>query len=182
MVSSRAQQAERTRQAVLDTARRLFAERGFDGTSLQLIADTMGVQKANVYYYFRTKAAILEALLTGSVAAFDALLTAAEQLEGLARKEFLVDGFVREVVASRALSPLNRIDPSLRREGPIGEALAAQNARGLRLLFGDEPTVEQQAAFYLATDVGPVVPRMTQLSDDELRDVLRGLCLRILDV
>ncbi|HEY0500324.1 MAG TPA: helix-turn-helix domain-containing protein [Kutzneria sp.] len=182
MASSRAEQAERTRQAVLDTARRLFAERGYDGTSLQLIADTMGVQKANVYYYFRTKAAILEALLSGSVAAFDALLAGAEELEGLARREFLVDGFVREVVASRALSPLNRIDPGLRREGAIAEALRAQNAKGLRLLYGDEPTVEQRAAFYMATDVGPVVPRMTHLSDERLTAVLRSLCLRILDV
>jgi AcrR family transcriptional regulator len=182
MASSRAEQAERTRNAVLDTARRLFAERGFDGTSLQLIADTMGVQKANVYYYFRTKAAILEALLAGSIAAFDALLAGAEKLAGVERREFLVDGFVREVVASRSLSPLNRIDPSLRRDGAIAESLRAQNARGLRLLFGDAPTVEQQAAFYMATDVGPVVPRMGHLADDELRDVLRSLCLRIIDV
>jgi AcrR family transcriptional regulator len=166
----------------LDTARRLFAERGFDGTSLQLIADTMGVQKANVYYYFRTKAAILEALLAGSIAAFDAMLAGAEELKGLARREFLVDGFVREVVASRALSPLNRIDPSLRREGAIAEALRAQNVRGLRLLYGDEPTVEQRAAFYLATDVGPVVPRLGHLSDEQLTEVLRSLCLRVLDV
>jgi AcrR family transcriptional regulator len=182
MASSRAEQAERTRNAVLNTARRLFAERGFDGTSLQLIADTMGVQKANVYYYFRTKAAILEALMEGSIAAFDALLAGAEKLEGLQRREFLVDGFVKEVVANRALSPLNRIDPGLRREGAIAETLRAQNACGLRLLFGDEPTTEQQAAFYMATDVGPVVPRMTHLSDEKLRDVLRSLCLRILDV
>jgi AcrR family transcriptional regulator len=182
MASSRAEQAERTRQAVLDTARRLFAERGFDGTSLQLIADTMGVQKANVYYYFRTKAAILEALLSGSVAAYDTLLAGAEELEGMARREFLVDGFLREVVANRALSPLSRIDPSLRREGAIADALRAQNAKGLRLLYGDEPTVEQQAAFYQATDVGPVVPRMSHLSDEQLTDVLRSLCLRILDV
>jgi len=70
----------------------------------------------------------------------------------------------------------------VRREGWIGEALRAQMTRGLRLMFGDEPTVEQQAAYYMATDVGPVVPRMTHLSDDELRDLLRGLCLRVLDV
>ncbi|GAA3432753.1 TetR/AcrR family transcriptional regulator [Kutzneria kofuensis] len=182
MASTRAQQAERTRNAVLDTARRLFAERGFDGTSLQLIADTMGVQKANVYYYFRTKAAILEALLEGSIAAFDAMLDEAERLDGRARRELLVAGFVEQVVASRALSPLSRIDPGLRREGRIAEALEARSARGLRLMFGDEPTVEQQAAYYMATDVGPVVPRMTHLSDDELRDLLSGLCLRILDV
>ncbi|MFI9384619.1 TetR/AcrR family transcriptional regulator [Kutzneria sp. NPDC052558] len=182
MASSRAEQAERTRRAVLDTARRLFAERGFDGTSLQLIADTMGVQKANVYYYFRTKMAILEALLDGSVAAYEQTLADAEGLEGLARKEFLVDGFVEQVVASRSMSPLSRIAPGVRREGRIGEALRSQSARGLRLLFGDEPTVEQRAAYYMATDVGPVVPRMKHLSDDELRELLRGLCLRILDV
>ncbi|QUQ67236.1 TetR/AcrR family transcriptional regulator [Kutzneria sp. CA-103260] len=182
MASSRAEQAERTRKTVLDTARRLFAERGFDGTSLQLIADTMGVQKANVYYYFRTKMAILEALLEGSIAAFEQTLAAAERLDGLARKEFLVDGFVDQVVASRSMSPLSRIAPTVRREGRIGEALRAQTARGLRLMFGDEPTVEQQAAYYMATDVGPVVPRMKHLSDAELRDLLRRLCLRILDV
>jgi len=182
MASSRAEQAERTRKAVLDTARRLFAERGFDGTSLQLIADTMGVQKANVYYYFRTKMAILESLLEGSIAAFDETLAGAERLEGAPRREFLVDGFVDQVVASRSMSPLSRIAPGVRREGRIGEALRAQMARGLRLMFGDEPTAEQQAAYYMATDVGPVVPRMTHLSDDELRDLLRGLCLRILDV
>ena len=182
MASSRAEQAERTRAAVLDTARRLFAERGFDGTSLQLIADTMGVRKANVYYYFRTKAAILEALLEGSIAAFDTLLAEAERLAGSRRREFLVDGFVAQVVANRALSPLSRIDPGLRREGRIAETLDAQADRGLRLMYGDEPTVEQRAAYYMATDVGPVVPRMAHLSDDELTELLRGLCLRILDV
>jgi AcrR family transcriptional regulator len=182
MASTRAQQAERTRKAVLDTARRLFAERGFDGTSLQLIADTMGVQKANVYYYFRTKAAILEALLEGSIAAFDTMLAEAEALEGQARREFLVAGFVEQVVVSRSLSPLSHLAPGVRREGPIADALAAQTVRGLRLMYGEKPSVEQQAAYYMATDVGPVVPRMRHLPDDELRNLLRGLCLRILDV
>jgi AcrR family transcriptional regulator len=182
MGSSRAEQAERTRAAVLDTARRLFAERGFDATSLQLIADTMGVQKANVYYYFRTKIAILEALLAGNIAAFDVMLDEAARLAGPARREFLVAGFVDQVVASRSISPLSRTDPGLRRDGRLAEALEAQAARGLALLYGDEPTDEQRAAYLMATDVGPVVPRMTHLSDDELRKLLRDLCLRILDV
>jgi AcrR family transcriptional regulator len=72
MSPTRAEQAEQTRQAVLVTAQRLFAEHGFDATSLQLIADTMGVTKANVYYYFHTKIEILEALLDRSSTAFDA--------------------------------------------------------------------------------------------------------------
>ncbi|MFC0434774.1 TetR/AcrR family transcriptional regulator [Kutzneria buriramensis] len=182
MASSRAEQAERTRAAVLDTARRLFAERGFDATSLQLIADTMGVQKANVYYYFRTKMAILEALLAANIAAFDVMLDEAARLSGPARRDLLVTVFVDQVVASRSLSPLSRTDPGLRRDGRLTEALEAQAARGLALLYGDEPTDEQRAAFLMATDVGPVVPRMKHLGDDELRTLLRDLCLRILDI
>ncbi|MFG1643914.1 TetR family transcriptional regulator [Amycolatopsis sp. NPDC049252] len=36
-------------------------------TSLQQIAEMMGVTKANVHYYFRTKIAILEAFLEPTV-------------------------------------------------------------------------------------------------------------------
>ena len=59
---------------MLDAARALFAERGFAATSLQDIADAMGVRKANVYYYFKTKAAILDALLDERITGLDALL------------------------------------------------------------------------------------------------------------
>ena len=55
-----------------------FDDHGYDATSLQQIADAMGVTKANVYYYFRTKAAILEALLEPMAGAIGALLDAAD--------------------------------------------------------------------------------------------------------
>lgn len=183
MASTRAQQAERTRQTVLDTARRLFAERGFDATSLQLIADAMGVQKANVYYYFRTKLAILEALLDNNITAFEALLDAAAAIEDdRRRREHLVHGFVDQVVASRSIAPLSQTDPGMRRESRIRQTLDEQSTRGLRLMFGDRPTADEQAAYYMAADVGPAMRQLTEVSDDELRDILRRLCLRILDI
>ena len=40
-ISTRAAQAERTRQQILETAQRLFTELGYDATSLQMIADEM---------------------------------------------------------------------------------------------------------------------------------------------
>ncbi len=48
---------------VLTVALELFAVHGYDGTSLQLIADHLGVTKAAVYYHFRAKNEILTALL-----------------------------------------------------------------------------------------------------------------------
>src|SRR5580704_2773684 len=54
-MSTRAAQAERTRQQILDTAQRLFTELGYDATSLQMIADEMGLTKAAVDYLFRNR-------------------------------------------------------------------------------------------------------------------------------
>ncbi|WP_326566082.1 TetR/AcrR family transcriptional regulator [Amycolatopsis rhabdoformis] len=183
MSPTRAEQAEKTRRTVLDTAQRLFAEHGFDATSLQLIADTMGVTKANVYYYFRSKADILVALLQGSITAFDELLEAAAQVPtGQQRRELLVDGFVEQVVAHRAVSPLNRTDPGARRHESLGRALDDQAERGLRLLFGADPTPDQTAAYWTATELGPALRGLDHLTDDDLRATLRRLCLRVLDV
>ena len=50
-------------QRVLEAALELFNQHGYDGTSLQLIADRLGVTKAAIYYHFRTKNEILGALV-----------------------------------------------------------------------------------------------------------------------
>jgi AcrR family transcriptional regulator len=181
---TRAEQAEKTRLAVLETARRLFIEHGFDATSLQTIADTMGVTKANVYYYFRTKIEILEALLAGSVVALATLLDQAEAItDERARLEFLVDGFVDQVVLShRTIAPMNRADPIIRRHPGISQQLDDLAERGLRQLFGENPTLDQQAAYAQVSDLGPAMRKLTHLPDDELRAILTRLCLRVLSV
>jgi AcrR family transcriptional regulator len=48
---------------LLDHAGRLFAERGFAGTSLQDIAEAMGVSRPTIYTYVRNKEELLAALL-----------------------------------------------------------------------------------------------------------------------
>src|SRR5207244_5820441 len=73
-MSSRAVQAERTRQQILETAQRLFAERGYDATSLQMIADEMGLTKAAVYYHFRAKNDILLAAMRPALLRLQAML------------------------------------------------------------------------------------------------------------
>ncbi|MGE0217297.1 TetR/AcrR family transcriptional regulator [Mycolicibacterium sp.] len=49
---------------VLQHATRLFAERGFSGTSLQDVAESMGLKRPALYYYFKSKDALLERLVT----------------------------------------------------------------------------------------------------------------------
>jgi len=52
-----------TRQEILDAALVLFADQGYDKTSLREIAEEVGVTKAALYYHFRSKEDILLALV-----------------------------------------------------------------------------------------------------------------------
>src|SRR5262245_51362071 len=46
---------ERTRQLVVETALRLFRERGFDRTTMRAVAAEAGLSPGNAYYYFPSK-------------------------------------------------------------------------------------------------------------------------------
>jgi AcrR family transcriptional regulator len=62
-----------TRQRILDVALELFAEQGYEKTSLREIAERLNVTKAALYYHFASK----EALLAGIV---DSLVKPADEL------------------------------------------------------------------------------------------------------
>lgn len=51
------------REAILDAAQTLFAERGVDGAPIEAIAANSGVSKVTVYAHFRDKPAMLEAIV-----------------------------------------------------------------------------------------------------------------------
>lgn len=51
---------ERSRARVVDAARLLFAEHGFDGVSMQMVAREAGLSRATVFNHFSTKSALLE--------------------------------------------------------------------------------------------------------------------------
>jgi AcrR family transcriptional regulator len=58
------------RDEILDAATRLFAERGYDGTSMNDVAERVGMRKASLFYHFATKDALYEAVIDRVVASF----------------------------------------------------------------------------------------------------------------
>lgn len=59
----RVQHREEVEGAILREAVRLFAERGFEGTPIQEVAERAGLSKQNLMYYFPTKQALYERVL-----------------------------------------------------------------------------------------------------------------------
>lgn len=54
--------AARTRQAILEAARRLFLDRGYAGTRVSNITDACGISRAGFYTYFRHKREVFNLL------------------------------------------------------------------------------------------------------------------------
>ena len=65
-------EAEERRNEILDVAERLFGTKGFDGTSTTDILNEIGIARGTLYYHFKSKEDILDALIermTGSLVA-----------------------------------------------------------------------------------------------------------------
>jgi len=63
-----------TRERIQAIAVRLFAERGYDNTSLREIAEELGVTKAALYYHFKTKEELVTSLVGDMVRGLDAII------------------------------------------------------------------------------------------------------------
>lgn len=65
-------EAEERRNEILDVAERLFGTKGFDGTSTTDILNEIGIARGTLYYHFKSKEDILDAMIermTGSLVA-----------------------------------------------------------------------------------------------------------------
>ena len=78
---------------ILNEAAKLFAAKGYDGTSVQDIAAAVGITKASLYHFFKDKSEIHSTVVTLSVSRLNDLVkeklttcrTASEKVEGFAR-------------------------------------------------------------------------------------------------
>jgi AcrR family transcriptional regulator len=72
---------------ILGRARNAFAEKGFDGASMQDIARSAGMSAGNFYRYFPSKAAMVEALIMADMAEmqrdFGQILSADDPMQSL---------------------------------------------------------------------------------------------------
>ena len=58
-LSRRTRRIHRRKLDILKVAARLFAERGYERTTLEMVADELGLSKPSLYYYLKSKEDIL---------------------------------------------------------------------------------------------------------------------------
>jgi AcrR family transcriptional regulator len=164
----------------------LFAEHGVGGTSLQMIADAVGVTKAAVYHQFPTKQEIMVAAAETELALVEATVDAAEAETSPERaREVLVSRIIDLAVARRRMESTLLGDPVIIRffshHPPFREVMDSL----YRILMGEDagPDARVPAAMLTAAIGGAVMhPLVVDLDDETLRTQLQRLARRFLDM
>lgn len=133
---------ERT-QEILGSLRHAFAEKGFDGASMQDLARAAGMSVGNFYRYFPSKAAIVEAMvgldLREIEGNFGAILTSPDPMQAL-----------RDMI-------VQRISEDCRGDGQLWAEITATAMRKpeiAKAAFGMEDTVVSNLASVFASVTG----------------------------
>jgi len=161
------------RDRVHASALRLFAEFGVSGTSLQMIADDMGVTKAALYYHYKTKDDLVLGVIRPLLERVSLTVEAARRLRSRrAQVEFVLDGLVDVILDARRTYVLATNDRFvghlLERDGELVQT----GERLVDLLAGPDPTAVDRlrTILFLSGLTGPLSdPECTAMPEDEFR-------------
>lgn len=162
----------RTIEAALD----LFTLHGVAGTSLQMIADEIGVTKAAIYHQFKTKDEIVIAAAEANMARLEAVLDEAELSD--APLEHFLGGLIDLAIEQRFMVNLLQNDPVMVRLLNEHEHFRALMARMYeRLADGRADGDERVPIAIIGAAIGGTVT--SNLLDDDDHDAIRA---RLLDL
>jgi len=164
----------------------LFAEHGVGGTSLQMIADAVGVTKAAVYHRFQAKDEIVIAVTEAELGRLEEALLAAEvETNRPQARKLLLDSVIDLTVARRRLVATMTFDPVIVRLLGEHEPFRQFVTRLYAVLLDEHDDVEARvSAAVLSGAIGGAVanPLIADIDDDTLRPVLLGLIQRMLNL
>lgn len=171
---------------IIDAAVELFATHGVGGTSLQMIADAIGVTKAAVYHQFNTKDEIVLAVAEAELARVESVVEEAEsQPDAMRAREALIDGMVDLAVRRRRFESMLLGDPVITRffAGHAQFRHVMGRLYGILAPDGADTDAWVSATMLTAAIGGAVMhPLVADVDDDQLRSQLGRLARRFLEL
>ena len=160
----------------MNAALELFAEHGVSGTSLQMIADHLGVTKAAVYYHFKAKEEIVLAVLEPAFVRMRAFVSSAEAAFSPAESaEIAMRGLVDLTIDERQVVATLFRDPDVERIVQSHHDVQKLIHRLGQMLLGPNPDARRRVAVSV---LGPGLahagldPQLADVDDVVLRDEL----------
>jgi AcrR family transcriptional regulator len=171
---------------ILAAALDLFAAHGVSGTSLQMIADAVGVTKAAVYHQFKTKEEIVIAVTDMELGRLEDALEAAEAEEDpLRARQVLLTRVIDMAVERRGWVRALQNDPVIVRLLGEHEPFRQFISRlyGVLLDEHDDTEARISAALFSGAIAGGIVnPLVDDIDAATLRAVLIQLTQRMLNL
>ncbi|MGW7364918.1 TetR/AcrR family transcriptional regulator [Streptomyces sp. NPDC054841] len=131
-----------TRQRIQDVALELFAEQGYEKTSLREIAEELQVTKAALYYHFKTKEDIVISLFQDLTRPIDELIAWAEkQPRTLETKTELLRRYQAALTGAAPLFRFMQENQATVRELSIGETFKERMITMTRLVQEPESSM-----------------------------------------
>ena len=169
---------------VIAAAMDLFGRHGVGGTSLQMIADEIGVTKAAVYHQYRTKDEIVLAAAETELAILEGVVARAEAEHSPRRaRDAVVAGIVDLAIDRRRTAGTILSDPVIVEFFADHEQFRDVMHRLRRLLMGDDagPEATLRMVMLIAAISGAVSnPLVVDFDDATLRAELLRLARRFL--
>ncbi|MCG7209522.1 TetR/AcrR family transcriptional regulator [Streptomyces arenae] len=145
MDGTKQQRRGNTRQRIQDVALELFAEQGYEKTSLREIAERLDVTKAALYYHFKTKEEILVSVFEDLTRPIGDLIEWGKgQPHTLETKQEIVRRYSKALTDAEPLFRFMQENQATVRELRIGDTFK-DRMRGLRdiLMDPDAPLTDQ---------------------------------------
>jgi AcrR family transcriptional regulator len=169
---------------IIEAALREFAKNGVGGTSLQMIADAIGVTKAAVYHQYRTKDEIVRAVAGAEFDRLETVLDMAEsEVDGDRARATALTMIIDLAVERRRQNSTILTDPLVGRLFARDQRPVKVVKRLNQLLMGPDAGPDSEIATVMLTAAisGAVIHPMVIRRDDEtLRTQLRTLAERFL--
>ncbi|MGH3523985.1 MAG: TetR/AcrR family transcriptional regulator, partial [Mycobacterium sp.] len=131
-----------TRERIQDVARELFAQQGVHRTSLQDIADKLGITKPALYYHFSSREELIRSILVPLIEEGDRFVADQESRANTGARE-LLEGYFDFHYRHRQDLVLVLAELTMLADlGLIDNVLAWRDRLG-KLVFGTKPTLAQ---------------------------------------